>query len=841
MRTFVNQITAFTLALSMTLSLFCSSAWAAELEPTAVTEAEEQDWSVQAPPAEEAPLWEEESKEIWLDLDSTPTEAAEEDHPAEEPMEEPTEEAPDTSLVEDVPQQDQEQEPDETESAPAEEVEEAFLAEEPDEEAAEAAEEAAEPAAEEETPRKSSSALTVSAASLSLEYDDRYNFAEKYPGYTLSLGEQTVTSYQVSKRTQSSAKDTAVLTLDGDASTSVIATGTGSATVTLSKGSKVVTVEVSVTPAELTLLFLAGQSNLEGSCSNLSDYKPQDSVLCPEGEVYSSYLPTEGTNFLRSTYVTGLKDFVVRHAGDEGAYIAGSLTGEQEGYPLYALTARGKGKTGPDSGLAYEWNRLTGEKVWVINAAVGNSTSDTWVQGGENHQRASKGFAAALKTAEAEQKAGHYTIRHKFLFWLQGEADWKGIVSTPAEYRSNFDSMNEGFRSLLGIEKTGLIAVRAHQGNDKTTGELDMNAVRVAQYSMALSQSFPNVFLVSNANEQWMTNSGVKKYFAAQDSNKDGKLDYPVHQNRFLALPTTVSAVHPKIHYKQVGHNENGLTAARGMYDVIQGKTTPASAQWRDKTGQSITTLSLKPGASAVAVMEVAPLSAAKNVTCQFDSSKLSYDPESGTLTARKKGSSSLNILSGKKTLATLTVNVTGLTVPTLKAPVNTKQGIQLTWSKVSGAKGYYVYRKTADGSYAKLGKATSASYVDTTAVNGTAYLYAVAAYAGSDLGDKSAEQTAVRLTSGKISSLTNGSGKKMTVKWTKNPKASGYEVQYALKSNFSDGVVKSYSGSGTLSKTLSGLKKGKTYYVRVRSYKTLSQEKYYSAWSDSKKVKIKK
>ena len=33
----------------------------------------------------------------------------------------------------------------------------------------------------------------------------------------------------------------------------------------------------------------------------------------------------------------------------------------------------------------------------------------------------------------------------------------------------------------------------------------------------------------------------------------------------------------------------------------------------------------------------------------------------------------------------------------------------------------------------------------------------------------------------------------------------------------------------------------GKTYYVRVRSYKTVSEKTYYSAWSASRKVKVAK
>ncbi len=48
-------------------------------------------------------------------------------------------------------------------------------------------------------------------------------------------------------------------------------------------------------------------------------------------------------------------------------------------------------------------------------------------------------------------------------------------------------------------------------------------------------------------------------------------------------------------------------------------------------------------------------------------------------------------------------------------------------------------------------------------------------------------------------------------------------------------------SSASTVSKTISSLTKGKTYYVRIRTYKTVSGTKYYSAWSSTKSVKISK
>jgi len=92
-----------------------------------------------------------------------------------------------------------------------------------------------------------------------------------------------------------------------------------------------------------------------------------------------------------------------------------------------------------------------------------------------------------------------------------------------------------------------------------------------------------------------------------------------------------------------------------------------------------------------------------------------------------------------------------------------------------------------------------------------------------------------------KISSAKSLSKKKMTLKWTKDSKASGYRIVYATNSKFTKGkktvTVKSYK---TYKKTIKSLKSKKTYYVKVQAYKTVSGKKYYGSYSTVKKVKIK-
>ena len=47
-------------------------------------------------------------------------------------------------------------------------------------------------------------------------------------------------------------------------------------------------------------------------------------------------------------------------------------------------------------------------------------------------------------------------------------------------------------------------------------------------------------------------------------------------------------------------------------------------------------------------------------------------------------------------------------------------------------------------------------------------------------------------------------------------------------------------TGNNTISKKISNVSSGKTYYVRVRAYKTAGSSKIYGNWSAVKKVKIK-
>lgn len=69
---------------------------------------------------------------------------------------------------------------------------------------------------------------------------------------------------------------------------------------------------------------------------------------------------------------------------------------------------------------------------------------------------------------------------------------------------------------------------------------------------------------------------------------------------------------------------------------------------------------------------------------------------------------------------------------PSLNTPSSTTKGIGLRWSKVTGAEGYIVYRKTGTGSYSRIATvkgSTKVTYTDKSAKKGKKYTYKVKAY----------------------------------------------------------------------------------------------------------------
>ena len=86
---------------------------------------------------------------------------------------------------------------------------------------------------------------------------------------------------------------------------------------------------------------------------------------------------------------------------------------------------------------------------------------------------------------------------------------------------------------------------------------------------------------------------------------------------------------------------------------------------------------------------------------------------------------------------------------------------------------------------------------------------------------------------------VANSAKKTLKVSWKKASKATGYEVYRATEKSGTYELVKTLNASKT-SFTNKNLQKGKTYYYKIRAYRTIGGEKVYGSFSKvvSKKVK---
>lgn len=156
---------------------------------------------------------------------------------------------------------------------------------------------------------------------------------------------------------------------------------------------------------------------------------------------------------------------------------------------------------------------------------------------------------------------------------------------------------------------------------------------------------------------------------------------------------------------------------------------------------------------------------------------------------------------------------------------------------------GYLSYVK--DG-YSSGGGYYYREYTANLSSAGTYYLAVKYYYYDPDDYDGSYDIRVTYTPSFSNTSLSKVSAKKkaFNAKWKKCSNVSGYQLQYSTKKNMKSAKTYTFKGNKTTSKTVSKLKKKKTYYVRVRTYKTVKingkNKTYYGKWSSKKAVKTK-
>lgn len=230
------------------------------------------------------------------------------------------------------------------------------------------------------------------------------------------------------------------------------------------------------------------------------------------------------------------------------------------------------------------------------------------------------------------------------------------------------------------------------------------------------------------------------------------------------------------------------------------------------------------------------------SVTCSGSGEKIYYetsDPavatvsSSGKVTGVKSGSCDIFAVTGSgKKMDAIGIKVSKkLSAPKLASVSNTKSGVTVKWKKVSGAAGYYVYRKTPGGSWKNIKKITSGStvkYTDKTMSAGKKYVYTVRAYNKSTKSSYNKTGLTIRRlrTPELVSAKSTSTGIK--VSWKKVKSSVTYEV---FRKKEGEKYVKiAEVKAKKLSYTDKTAEKGTTYYYTVKARSGIYRSSYDSA-----------
>lgn len=175
---------------------------------------------------------------------------------------------------------------------------------------------------------------------------------------------------------------------------------------------------------------------------------------------------------------------------------------------------------------------------------------------------------------------------------------------------------------------------------------------------------------------------------------------------------------------------------------------------------------------------------------------------------------------------------------------LSNSQNVKVTFSKVSGAQGYDIYRSTkAKSGYKKIGSVNKLSYIDKKVLKGKTYYYKVVAKAkkvsyNSLLSEKFGEVKVLARPSVKAKAAKAG---KITVSWKKVSAAKGYIVYTSTKKTKGYKTAKIVNKSKAGKVTLKVSKKVKKQYIKVRAFYKRNGSRVYGPYSKVITVKVKK
>lgn len=453
-------------------------------------------------------------------------------------------------------------------------------------------------------------AATVNGTAIELLYDDRKDLADLL-GVTVES--VTISDENVTSKDVDGTADEAVLTYDEETGT-LYAVGTGTATLTVNGTAYTVT----VSPAPISVFLITGHSVGYGQYGNA-----KQSVAIEPGQAYSSWW----------------RDSLTSAEGGIG-YGANVRAGGANEYSIDAFAQGQNGTIGAGSALAYKWNELTGEKVWVMNLAVPGSCINEWLPGVTGWHYDKNGTTKYMYKYESVQEhfgylqtilsneiaAGHYTLSHMSMFYFSGANfgnanynDWT-YESLKSDYHTFWEGLKEdmamdidGDGTTETFESLGIIPLW-------TASNQDYRQDKLLNYYMAASADYPDVYIASDVYKGWA--AGALDSFPAIDYTTQGTaVAVPTsvaHSDQGGTSSDSVFCSNDSTHLSQVTYNAVGLDMAvnANSWYTNTDSTTEVELQYLDASAVP-ETIQVNHGMTSSVMVPVVKAGTRGNVTVE--------------------------------------------------------------------------------------------------------------------------------------------------------------------------------------------------------------------------------
>ena len=349
----------------------------------------------------------------------------------------------------------------------------------------------------------------------------------------------------------------------------------------------------------------------------------------------------------------------------------------------------------------------------------------------------------------------------------------------------------------------------------------DFCAVQTIKYAIT-SLTAPTMTLTSGDSGQpvisWTKVSGAAQYeiFRSTDGSK-----FSIIRRTAALSYTDTSAAAGTTYYYQVrainGDVKSAFCAAQSIQYAIGSLTAPTMTLTSAAGGQPVISWSKVNGA---AQYEIFRSTNGKNFSIIRRTAALSFTDTSAAAGATyyyQVRAINGNVKSDFCAAQSIQYAIASLTAPTMTRTRAANGQPVVSWTKVSGAAQYEIFRSTNGKNFSIIRRTAALSFTDTSAAAGTTYYYQVRAINGSVKSGFCAAQSiqyAIASLAAPAMTLTSAANGQPVVSWSKVNGAAQYEVYRSTNGkNFS--IIRR---TAALSFTDTSAAAGTTYYYQVRA-----------------------